>query len=86
MRKLIGLVLLFGGLGCAGSAAAHGKVSCDVSPAERRPQAELQRELQSQGWTVRKMEKHKGCYEVYGTDPNGKKVEDTLSLHDALPI
>jgi len=75
MHRLVGLGLLLAGLACAGPAAAHGKVSCDVPAAERRPQAELQRDLQGQGWTVRKIEVHKGCYEVYGVDQNGKKVE-----------
>lgn len=75
MRKLIGLGLLLAGLSAAGSAAAHGDVSCDVPRSERRPAVELQKELQKQGWAVRKLEKFNGCYEVYGFDANGKKVE-----------
>jgi hypothetical protein len=76
MRKLIGLGLLLAGLAAAGSAAAHGDVSCpDVPRSERRPTVELQKELQKQGWTVRKLQKFNGCYEVYGYDANGKKVE-----------
>jgi hypothetical protein len=31
--------------------------------------------LKSKGWTVRKIQLLNGCYEVYGYDPMGKKVE-----------
>ena len=75
MRNLIRLGLVVGVFALAESAAAHGKVSCDVAPAERRPQAELKADLERQGWTVRKVEVSKGCYEVYGKDANGTKVE-----------
>jgi hypothetical protein len=75
MRKPIALGVLLASLAAAGTAAAHGNISCDVPRAERRPAVELQKELQRQGWTVRKLERLNGCYEVYGYDANGKKVE-----------
>jgi hypothetical protein len=75
MRKLIAPGVLLASLAAADIAAAHGNISCDVPRAERRPAVELQKELQRQGWTVRKLERLNGCYEVYGYDANGKKVE-----------
>jgi hypothetical protein len=75
MRTIVRLGLMLGALTLADSAAAHGKVSCDVPAAERRPQADLRADLERQGWTVRKIEVSKGCYEVYGRDANGAKVE-----------
>jgi hypothetical protein len=35
----------------------------------------LQDKLVKDGWTVRRMEKTDTCYEVYGKDPQGKRVE-----------
>jgi hypothetical protein len=75
MRKLIALGVLLASLAATGTAAAHGNIACDVPRAERRPAVELQKELQKQGWKVRKLERFNGCYEVYGYDANGKKVE-----------
>lgn len=75
MRNIIRVGFLLGGLAIADSAAAHGKVSCDVPKAEHRPQAELRQDLERQGWKVGKLKVWRGCYEVYGQDPNGKKVE-----------
>lgn len=75
MRTIAQLGLVIAALALADSAAAHGKVSCDVPAAERRPQADLRASLERQGWTIRKIEVSKGCYEVYGKDANGAKVE-----------
>lgn len=60
----------------AGNALAHGNVQCPKYPkAEWRPHTELQEKLVKDGWTVRRMEKTDTCYEVYGKDPQGKRVE-----------
>ena len=54
---------------------ATGKMSCDVKPEARQPQAALVAALTKQGWTVRKAKLDGGCYEVYGTTPEGDRVE-----------
>ena len=60
----------------ASSAFAHGKVTCpEHPPAEWRPHTELEQKLVKEGWTVRRMEKTETCSEVYGKDPQGKRVE-----------
>lgn len=60
----------------AGNAQAHGNVTCPKYPkAEWRPHTELNDKLVKDGWTVRRMEKTDTCYEVYGKDPQGKRVE-----------
>ena len=56
-------------------ALASGKMSCDVKPEVRQPQAALVAALTKQGWTVRKAKLDGGCYEVYGTTPEGDRVE-----------
>ncbi|RZJ11549.1 MAG: PepSY domain-containing protein [Rubrivivax sp.] len=60
----------------ASTAFAHGNVSCpDVPKEEKKPQMELQKKLEVEGWKVRKVQNYKGCYEVYGFDAQGKKAE-----------
>ena len=60
----------------AGSAArAHGEFKCEVPKAEWKPQMELQRKLTAEGWKVRQVKADNGCYEVYGFDEKGKRVE-----------
>lgn len=64
-------------LACVGASAfAHGNVECPVVPKEeKKPQMELQRKLEGEGWKVRKVQNYNNCYEVYGFDGKGKKAE-----------
>ncbi|OWQ85681.1 hypothetical protein CDN99_21615 [Roseateles aquatilis] len=58
------------------AASAHGDVACPNEPkAEWRPQMELQRKLVDQGWRVRQVKTFATCYEVYGFDNKGERVE-----------
>ncbi len=60
----------------AGTAFAHGNVACPAVPKEdKKPQMELQKKLEGEGWKVRKVQNYNGCYEVYGFDGDGKKAE-----------
>ena len=59
----------------AGGAFAHGDFKCDVPKTEWKPQMELQRKLIDEGWRVRQVKTDNGCYEVYGFDANGKRME-----------
>ena len=59
-----------------GQALAHGDVKCPKHPKEEwKPHTELQRKLEGDGWAIRRMERTDTCYEVYGKDPPGKRVE-----------
>ncbi len=62
-------------LALAGPAAATGKMTCKVAASDVKPQAELVTALTKQGWTVTKAKPDGGCYEVYGTTPEGDRVE-----------
>lgn len=71
-RSLAALLLASVGAG----AFAHGNVECPVVPKEeKKPQMELQRKLEADGWKVRKVQNYKNCYEVYGFDGKGQKAE-----------
>ena len=56
-------------------AAATGKMTCDAPQAQWKSLAKLEASLKKQGWEVRKSKVDGGCYEVYGTDPEGNRVE-----------
>ncbi|MBV1775562.1 PepSY domain-containing protein [Burkholderiaceae bacterium DAT-1] len=72
MKLLLTLVVsLF-----SASAFAHGNVSCPVMPKEeKKPQMELQRKLEAEGWKIRQVKNFNNCYEVYGFDAKGNKME-----------
>jgi len=57
-------------------ASATGKMTCNAGPESSwKSQEQLQQQLTQQGWQVRKSKVDGGCYEVYGTDPEGNRVE-----------
>ena len=59
----------------ASPAAATGKMTCDAPQAQWKRITDLEASLKKQGWQVRKSKVDGGCYEVYGTDPQGNRVE-----------
>ena len=72
---LAALALAFGGAANA-QIVNHDTVRCEPIPKEEmKPQMELQRKLTSEGWKVRQVKNFNGCYEVYGFDASGKRVE-----------
>ena len=76
MKTLLCLALAASALMVADAALAHGPVSCPASTrAERKPPAQLTKQLKASGWQVRKMQMFNNCYEVYGFDDKGRPVE-----------
>ncbi len=57
-------------------ALATGAITCKPTPqASWKSQETLAAKLTKEGWTVRKSKVDGGCYEVYGTTPQGDRVE-----------
>jgi len=57
-------------------ALATGKMSCEAGPQSGwKTRADLEASLIKQGWTIKKSKVDGGCYEVYGTTPEGVRVE-----------
>lgn len=57
-------------------ALATGKMSCEAGPQSGwKTRTELEASLVKQGWTIKKSKVDGGCYEVYGTTPEGDRVE-----------
>lgn len=57
-------------------AYATGAVTCKAGPpAGWKSRADLEAKLKKEGWTIKKSKVDGGCYEVYGTTPEGARVE-----------
>ena len=60
----------------AASGSATGLATCDSGPKEGwKPQADLEKQLVARKWQVRRIKVDGGCYEVYGMNEKGEKVE-----------
>lgn len=73
MKRILFTSLFLGFLG-AGTASAT--ELCNVPEAEWQPKDALQQQLESTGWKVKKIKVDEGCYEVYGTDKAGQRMEN----------
>jgi hypothetical protein len=63
-------------IGLSGPALATGKMTCNAGPQSGWKSVEaLHQNLAKQGWQVTRSKVDGGCYEVYGTDPEGRRVE-----------
>ena len=57
-------------------ASATGVITCKAGPVSGwKSEKALTEKLTKEGWTVRKSKVDGGCYEVYGTTPEGDRVE-----------
>ena len=79
MLKILALSLALGFSG-----AAFTKADCTAHPkSEWMKESDAKAQLESQGYKIRKFKVDGNCYEIYGHDKNGKKVEiyyDTKTL------
>lgn len=71
MRNLY-LIPLFAAL-LVGPALASER--CEAPQDQWRPVEDLKMELEAKGWTVGNVKTENGCYEVYGKDEAGQRVE-----------
>tara|TARA_R110002072_G_scaffold63634_3_gene158101 strand:- start:125 stop:427 length:303 start_codon:yes stop_codon:yes gene_type:complete len=57
-------------------ANATGRMTCEaVERAKWLTEEAMTKKLTAQGWQVRFMKEDGGCWEVYGTTPDGQRVE-----------
>ena len=62
--------------GFAVPAQATGKMTCEAGPQSGwKTRAALEADLIKKGWKIKKSKIDGGCYEVYGTTPEGDRVE-----------
>ncbi len=72
MKALLIAATVAGGLAAG---AAHASDDCRVPMNEWQPREALQTTLEGQNWQVERIKTDDGCYEVRGTDPEGRKAE-----------
>ncbi|AQG99946.1 hypothetical protein AWB76_00544 [Caballeronia temeraria] len=79
MLKVLALSLALGFSG-----AAFAKADCTAHPkSEWMKESDAKAQLEAQGYKIRKFKVDGNCYEIYGHDKDGKKVEiyyDTKTL------
>jgi hypothetical protein len=79
MLKVLALSMALGFSG-----AAFAKADCTAHPkSEWMKESDAKAQLEAQGYKIRKFKVDGNCYEIYGHDKNGKKVEiyyDTKTL------
>ena len=66
----------------ASASHATGMMTCDSGdPSTWKSEAELETKIVAEGWSVRRIKVDGGCYEVYGTTPEGDRVEAYFDPH-----
>ena len=71
------MVIFFG-------ASAFAKKHCTDEPKEKwMSEADFKKKVEAEGYTINKFKQPGTCYEIYGTDKNGKKVEIYFNPVDA---
>jgi hypothetical protein len=74
-------------LAAALPAGATGRAKCDSGPKkEWQPSETLKRQLEAKGWKVRRVKVDGGCYEVYGFNEKGQKVEEYFHPKTLEPV
>ncbi len=75
-------------LSAAAPVFATGLMTCDSGDRSTwQSKDSLKQQMENNGWTVRRIKEDGGCYEAYGTSPEGKRVEayfDPVSLEKLL--
>jgi len=66
---------------------AQAKKSCTDQPKEKwMKEEDFKKRLESEGYKIRKFKQPGTCYEIYGTDKTGKKVEIYFNPVDASVV
>ncbi len=76
MKPLISTSLTAAALLFTAPAFATGLYSCDSGDRSGwKSMKQLETKMIDDGWTVRRIKEDGGCYEAYGTSPEGQRVE-----------
>ncbi|CAB3762515.1 PepSY domain-containing protein [Paraburkholderia humisilvae] len=79
---MLKLMTLIAALGVSG--AAFAKADCTAHPKDQwMKESDARAQLEGQGYKIRKFKVDGNCYEIYGSNKEGKKVEiyfDTKTL------
>lgn len=71
MKNLILGLLIF-----TATASAYAKKNCTNEPKEKwMSEADFKKKVEAEGYKISKFKQPGSCYEIYGTNKEGKKVE-----------
>jgi hypothetical protein len=76
MRQGLTMLVLLALLGRTGAAFAD--QDCGAPMTDWQPRDAVQRMAEKQGWTVRRIKIDDGCYEIDGSDADGRTIEATI--------
>lgn len=66
---------------------AHAKKTCTDQPKEKwMSEADFKKKVEADGYKIKKFKQPGTCYEIYGTDKDGKKVEIYFNPVDGTPV
>lgn len=83
MKKLFALALLASFV----SSAAMADAKCDAQPKEKwQKEADFKQQLTAQGYQIKKFKTSGNCYEIYGKNKDGKKVEIYFDPVSGKPV
>ncbi|MGM8060658.1 PepSY domain-containing protein [Vogesella indigofera] len=72
MKKLIAVALM----AAFASSAAFAGAECAAQPKDKwQKEADFQKQLTTQGYQIKKFKVSGNCYEIYGKNKQGQKVE-----------
>ncbi len=76
MHLLVSIAIVSTALILPISASATGLHECAATDRDAwLTEPQLTEQLEAEGWSVRRMKEDGGCWEVYGTNPEGLRVE-----------
>jgi hypothetical protein len=59
---------------------------CDVAPENWMKEVEVKAKLKRKGYLVKSIRIESGCYEVYGLDPLGRRIQILVDPATARPV
>lgn len=74
-------------LAAAAPLGAHAKADCKAYPKDQwMKEADAKAKIQAQGYTINKFKVDGNCYEIYGKNKEGKKVEIYYDAKTLEPV
>ena len=69
------------------SGVAYAKKSCTDEPKDKwMSEADFKKKVEGEGYKIRKFKQPGTCYEIYGTDKDGKNVEIYYDPTTGMPV
>lgn len=78
---------LFGAIAGLIAVTAFAGAKCEPHPAnEQIPEAKFQQQLKDQGYQIKRFKRDGNCYEIYGKNKAGQKVEIYFDTKTGKPV